>query len=455
MRKRLMRHSQRDIYSHLEILIIFLFFVLYWVWVLPETILPRNVSIFLGGGLSIFYIFMYGRHNKTLDTLPLIFIALLFAWSVTHYLFLSSDKLTQISEIRSIWKRGFFTFALGVGVGFILVNTSKLKRKKFICIFILGLSGPALIYLFKFFLVKLTTDIPDFLMIYHSSSKFYIPKVAYLSLLLPTFVFCFSSIIPSTKTIFSSSFFKNLLIFSCLSILFVFLIENIRNGLIWILFFFLYFFRSYFLKKPSLIFLGAALIAISIFKFFYLPFSNFYYDAHLGFKIYDLDHWMHIGDKWLPINENGIVASSSTYDRAAWLIAGLSLIPENFLGYGLIQNSFGQIAVEKWPGSNLHQTHSGWLDLALGLGVPGALLLFLSEILLICSLLNKFTNNQDPYKKVLLRSAMNALMIVCLSWFTSELSQKVYFECALLWVGFGYGLTLDRREQSSLKSKKT
>jgi hypothetical protein len=449
------RQISRDINYYLEILILILFFILYWVWALPETILSRNISIFLGGFLAIYLIFKDRDQITNFNALPLKFIGLLFVWSITHYLFFSSDQLSQFREITSIWKRGFFTLILGIGVGFILSNANEINRKKFTFIFLLGILGPALIYLFKTFISKIFTEIPESLTLYQSSSKFYIPKVAYLSFLLPSFVFCFCAVIPSFKSIFESSLIKILLIFSCFSILFVFLNENIRNGLICILFFLLFYFRKHFFNNILFTFLLAVAILVIFYKFYYLYFSNFYYDAYLGLKIYDLDHWMHVGDKWLPINENGIVASSSTYNRVAWLIAGLSLIPENFLGYGLIQNSFGQIAVEKWPGSNLHQTHSGWLDLALGLGVPGALLLFLSEILLICSLLNKFTNNQDPYKKVLFRSTMNALMIVCLSWFTSELSQKVYFECALLWVGFGYGLTLDRREQSSLESKKT
>jgi hypothetical protein len=62
--------------------------------------------------------------------------------------------------------------------------------------------------------------------------------------------------------------------------------------------------------------------------------------------------------------------STTNYLRSAWGKVGIKLIAQNPLGYRLIERSFGCLAKINWPDSNLHQSHSGWIDLTLGLGIP-------------------------------------------------------------------------------------
>jgi multisubunit Na+/H+ antiporter MnhG subunit len=86
----------------------------------------------------------------------------------------------------------------------------------------------------------------------------------------------------------------------------------------------------------------------------------------------------------LPFNELGNQVDGSTYERTAWFFAGFRLLKENPLGYGLVKHSFGSLALLKWPdfynraGSDKGSTHSAWLDLALGVGLPGIFFIWLS-----------------------------------------------------------------------------
>jgi O-antigen ligase len=53
------------------------------------------------------------------------------------------------------------------------------------------------------------------------------------------------------------------------------------------------------------------------------------------------------------------------------------LVQEHPFGYGLINHSFGALALQKWSdfykpiGKYRHASHSGWLDFTLGFGIPG------------------------------------------------------------------------------------
>jgi O-antigen ligase len=58
----------------------------------------------------------------------------------------------------------------------------------------------------------------------------------------------------------------------------------------------------------------------------------------------------------------------------AWALAGIKLLQENPLGYGLLTLSFERLSKQKWENSLLGLTHSGWIDFSLGYGILGLLL---------------------------------------------------------------------------------
>lgn len=100
----------------------------------------------------------------------------------------------------------------------------------------------------------------------------------------------------------------------------------------------------------------------------------------------DIDHQQHWKDQQRfppPKNDLGITVADSAYARTAWSVAGLRLLTEYPLGFGVLEQSFGALAVLEWrdfhppSGKTRGSTHSGWLDFALAVGLPGILIVLL------------------------------------------------------------------------------
>ncbi len=74
-----------------------------------------------------------------------------------------------------------------------------------------------------------------------------------------------------------------------------------------------------------------------------------------------------------PRLANGQVVDWSNYSRIARMRAGLSLMADRPLGVGFGRNAFGHAVKQKYgPGAS--HSHSGIVDLGVGIGVPGILL---------------------------------------------------------------------------------
>lgn len=111
-------------------------------------------------------------------------------------------------------------------------------------------------------------------------------------------------------------------------------------------------------------------------------------------------HWKYSGEKGHPNNDLGTAVSGTNYERIAWGQEALKLVAKNPLGYGLIHAAFGRLGKVAWPDSKLTQSHSGWIDLALGLGIPAITFILISLIGLIYQL-GKLSNTpvimHNPY----------------------------------------------------------
>jgi O-antigen ligase len=226
---------------------------------------------------------------------------------------------------------------------------------------------------------------------------------------------------------------------SCLAVLFVFYAENIKNGIAYALVLTIFFFANLLYKNIKRIKLKESILLLAFmtaFGFFIAQhvqknesWSTLYADMKVAAQIDQYDHWKWNGERGYPNNELGKVVSITNYERVAWGVAGVQLLIENPLGYGLVERSFGHLAKIKWPESKLHQNHSGWLDLALGLGLPGiglilgALILALKQCRAVPGPIGNF--------------GFWLLLSLALLWCTTEVSQKVFFDWlvfAIAWV---------------------
>ena len=143
-------------------------------------------------------------------------------------------------------------------------------------------------------------------------------------------------------------------------------------------------------------------------------------------------------------NSSGHRVSETTYLRTAWLIEGMQLVPKYPLGYGLVQDSFKYLGQQEWPDSKLSHTHSGWLDITLGLGIPGLFLILVAGITLIY----KGSTSENFYAK----SAIWVLPTIFLAFLTSELSEKISFEVLIFYIALYAGLSIKCQPASLEKS---
>lgn len=77
-----------------------------------------------------------------------------------------------------------------------------------------------------------------------------------------------------------------------------------------------------------------------------------------------------------PLLSNGEQVNHSNYMRPAWIKEGSILIIENPLGVGYGRNAFGHALKAKYGEGGGH-SHSGIIDLGIGLGIPGIFIWYL------------------------------------------------------------------------------
>ena len=443
-------NSQLISYAHVT-----LFSLLFFVWGLPATIFIRYFCLIFGALISVYIIIKTFRPTEKLNYLPIAFLAILFIWKIIHLHFFSHNYLLEVAELSRIWKPAALAgiFAFGLGISITNENVGLHTKNNLKHIFCVGLFGPSFIYLFKFFVMRVgdLTDIefPQFLRLHYMPVIWYVPKSTYMCFCLPA-LFAFLGMIFELPKKFSPQ--KYLLFFYISSILFLFYIEDIKNGILYsliglLIFCLLYIFTN-FKHRPFTSIAIALSIALltTIFAYHHIQRNSSWLgliaDSKVALDIKNHHEWKASEtDVSLPKNENGTVVSKTNYERVSWAIAGVELILQNPLGYGLIQGSFGQLAKNNWPNSNLTQSHSGWIDLTLGIGIPGLLLIFTALIFQLVTLGHlAFCEKCKKFNQWIFTATWWLLISLTLMWCTSELSQRVYFEVLIFWLFFSIGV---------------
>ena len=412
-----------------------LFAILFAIWSLPHTIFTRNVCLVLGCCIGVYQIYAYRTFLANKKAIPIYLLLGLFIWATIHLLFLSNDFALQYAEYQSIWKRSFIgaIFALGFGLG--IANASSKIRQFAWIIFYIGLLLPTLIYILKFGLLYYEKQSGVNVGSYWG---IYIAKTAYMGFCIPAIAVALGQIyiqITNGKWLTWSNFVYASTI---PAVLFVFYAENIKNGVLYSFLFIAIFIGlltfKYFKRFPVrigillvLILLGSGLFIKNHIKQNH-SWVTFFADAKVAIQDENSESWKcQVSGRSLPTNELGEQVSDTNYSRVAWGINALKLIPEYPQGYGLVERSLGYIGRQVWPGSCLSQSHSGWLDLTLGIGIPGMLLLLGS---LIMSLKGLLRFRFDTFEHLIKWRSMSSCMLICfgLIWCTTEISQKVFFD---------------------------
>jgi hypothetical protein len=306
-----------------------------------------------------------------------------FLWLMFHYVALASNTEEQLYELKGDWARALLASLIGLALG-LLVRTNKTnaESRAFSSIFVAGLAGTVVIYVLRYLLEVLHTGQlihTDFYMEPYLGKT---PLVVFGSMLLcGLFSKLSTELSPGEKKVWQP---LSMLIIVCVGITYYF--SNTKNGfIVFILIFLAYAFRSFGARNrgKNLNKWVIALIFLALTGFLKVHIDanpawlNFYADVKAGHDIEHNQNWKNAEKYPLPVNEQGRSANGSTYERSAWATAGAILVQEHPFGYGLINHSFGALALQKWSdfykpiGKYRHASHSGWLDFTLGFGIPG------------------------------------------------------------------------------------
>jgi hypothetical protein len=443
------------------------FAILYSIWNYPLTNFLGDLCMIIGALLSVYILYINRSFFKTKQAIPFWLLICLLVWIVFHLVFLSNNYPLQLRELTSIWKRVVIAIIFALGFGMALVSSP--SKKGYWVLFYLGMLMPALIFLAKYFLntnaASWGVTVPEYLRLYtsHSESPFYMYKTDYVSFCLPALALSLAQLKQNLNDGRIYVVSTIVYIIGTLAIMCVFYLGNIKNGVVYSVILFLAFvalnlnaeFNKIFSRRSLGVTLKAWMLKLTL--IIALPLAAFpivnhhieqnpswkslWADSKVAIQVDQIDAWKYWGAKGYPLNEDGVEVSGTNYDRIAWGVVGLRLLQQSPLGYGLAQDSFGYLVKRNWPDARLTQTHSGWLDLALGLGIPGIGLLLTAFLMVMRCTAKKAYKRKKNQQEIWSSSLIWVLWALLLLWCTSEISIKTHIIALLFWVSFGTGLT--------------
>lgn len=436
------------------------------IWALPETIALRHLFLITGFISSLLILRWNFSRLTQYSAWPAWLLALFYGWLLIHLAFFSREFSVQLVELRSVWARSLVSSLIGLALGLLLQlseaksqdHQNKSHHPYLTAILWVGLCAQAWIIFVSYLIAMMKSgqglqfDIYQFLYGLYRTKPAY---VVFVGLSLPlSYALLFSILqhqipkwvlVPIVATILITPFGG-------------FFIES-KNamalfGLSTLIFFIAALFTIVRLPKISpallitLVLIGAA--------------GTYGLNKHLertsswlvmtdNMKIgMDIDHhdfWKNRETFPRPVNSNGQPVDISTYERTAWFTAGLRLLKENPQGYGLVHHSFGPLALAKWPdfyqprGHLKGATHSGWLDLALGVGIPGIALIW---ICLLASWMRSLKGRGLWYTY-----ASWGIPLMLLTYLIAEVSGSHFLEMLFFMTALFCGLTLPPSKEVS------
>lgn len=359
------------------------------IWPLPNSIGFRHLFLLAGGIFSVSVFRARIAELLSARNYNLWIFFAFYIWLVFHYFVLSTNVEEQWYDLKGDWLRALFASLIGLATGLLVTSPQSTTRGRTLeTMFVAGLSGTVVIYVARYLLEIVHTGQWIHTDFYMEPFLGKTPLVVFGSMFLcGIFARISLPLAPREKLVWYA---VSALGIFCVGVTYYF--SNTKNGFLVFLFIFAVYavrtLKSHSRRKLSdkIIFVFILLALAGFLKIHIASnpsWLNFYADVQAGHDIEHNQNWKNAQKYPLPTNERGKIANGSTYERSAWGTAGVILVGEHPLGYGLINHSFGALALEKWPdfykpvGKYRHASHSGWLDFTLGFGLPGLALVLL------------------------------------------------------------------------------
>ena len=359
------------------------------IWPLPNTLALRHVLLLGGTTLALPILVAARRDLCARQNWNLWLFLGFYAWLLIHFFLLSVNMEEQTYELRGDWLRSLLAVALGLALALRMVRPpGSAHEARDSAIFVAGLAGTIAIYMGRYFYEVVQTGVLVHTNFYWQPYLGKTPLVVFGSVLLcGIFARLTAGLNPSNRTPWLVGTGIGI---ACVAASYYF--SNTKNGFIVFLLVFCIYTVKLFLgstrkRWTDHLTFAVILCVLTAFLSFHIQANpswlNFFADVKAGQDIDTNQYWKDAEKYPLPTNARGVIANQSTYERSAWATAGMQLVKEHPLGYGLINHSFGALALERWPdfykpiGKYRHASHSGWLDFTLGFGLPGLLLVLI------------------------------------------------------------------------------
>lgn len=358
------------------------FALLLFIYSIPHTISLRYLLLLGALGLFGYLAVRYGnRTTLSRLTLPTVLFAVLSVWIVIGAIFISDDPARSFSEARGQWLMVFLSLITGVASG-MAVETDHAARQQLLAVVIIVLLIHVLIVDAQALWNAISsntlktraqglTDGPD--------------KASYLTNMLLALLLSelFLRLTGKPRAFkINNGVFAAILVVALLSLY----AEGTRNAILSMLVVGIGFMALYWARNGRdqhrwlYIVAASCLVIVLVASLLYATVSKrgTSWDQTMATIPVALDtqghkNWLDIRKYGLPMLPNGEVVEESIYLRIAWLKEGLLLVIEHPLGIGFDRNAFGRGLQLKY-GEGRGHSHSGLLDIAIGTGIPGAVL---------------------------------------------------------------------------------
>jgi hypothetical protein len=435
---------------------------LLFIWPLPNTIALRHMLLGLGFIFSLPYLRPFRRQLTSTRSWSLWVLVFFFAWLLIHLLLFSTEFNFQKDELLSVWMRSFLALPIGLAMGLILQNANA-SSNLISCgksappgfgslinlIFFIGLNGTVIIFFLNYVFHAIETGQIIYYNFFQVSYLAKTPFVVSCALLVPLcFIYINQILNKKVKPIWLVPIFASLSL-----TLFSLFFANTKNGFVILLLSLVQFItlliyqhwslRSFRLKHFFIV--GTLLSAFFVGAYFHVQqnpaWLRMMTEVRYGIDIDHQNHWKDRIRYPAPTYENGETVNGSAYERSAWFIAGLHLLPKYPQGYGLLTHSFGRLAKREWSdfnhpviGKTYLATHSGWMDMALGVGIIGVLFLWIPMGVAWWRSLHGNNISQ--------RYVAWSIPIVFITYLTTELAGAHFTELLVFLIAFYCGITL-------------
>lgn len=412
-----------------------LFSLLYSIWLVPGALGIRYACLVLGSFLGIYQVIKNNKIIRFLDYWNILLIYALFLIVISHY-YLNSDGGWLIkTEFSVIWKKTFLGVNFAIGLGLLLRSEISLRYKN---IFIFGLFLPVALFCLLYLINSMgsAANIDKIIIANYFDywKDNYISKYQYVFFAMPILGVCFYEF--KTTLVGHIKITTSLVVLLILiTILSSFYLINGKNGILYFVSCFILFVIGMVRKSYNSIGILLLISLLSISVTFVArqhfitnsTWQNLESDIPIAFDTDKYSNWKN-SQPLSILNEKGNVVSETTYLRIAWLKEGILLVSKYPLGYGLIQDSFKYLGEKEWQNSSLSHTHWGWLDLTLGLGIPGLII----TVLAVYIAFNKCRKSKNYYAK----TGVWVLPLLSFAFLTSEVCEKTSWDMFLFMIAF-------------------